>query len=216
MFYERMLKEKQRIEAEITAIEQQLKNFPPGNLFFVHDKNRCKWYQSNGRGQKYISKKNCPFAEQLAVKKYLSYLRNDLIHELKSLECYLTSHNTIAKAPQLLSQESEYKEFLASHFTPVSEILTEWQNASFEHNMQHPEQLTQPTISGKMVRSKSEALIDTILYKHQLPYRYECALPIGNKIFYPDFTIRHPFSNIYSLSKPKLFICFKSALRTRL
>ena len=43
-----------------------------------------------------------------------------------------------------------------------------------------------------MVRSKSEAMIDMILYTHKLPYRYECALSLGDITLYPDFTLRHP------------------------
>ena len=42
------------------------------------------------------------------------------------------------------------------------------------------------------MRSKSEALIDTALYRKQIPFRYECALQLGKWTVYPDFTIRHP------------------------
>lgn len=192
MIYEQALKEKQRLETEISDIEQKLVTMPSGNLFFCHDKNRCKWYQSYGRNQKYISKKNRSFAEQLAIKKYLTYLRDDLLQEKKSLEHYLNNHNQIEKAPQLLTQQSDYREFLLPYFSPHSEELVKWQQESFECNINHPEQLNQPTLSGKFVRSKSEALIDTILFNHKLPYRYECALIIDNKTFYPDFTIKHP------------------------
>ena len=41
-------------------------------------------------------------------------------------------------------------------------------------------------------RSKSEAMIDMILYSHRIPFRYECALYLGNHPIFPDFTIRHP------------------------
>ena len=192
MIYEQALKQKEHLEAELATIDQKLKNCPPGNLFFSHDKGRCKWYQSNGHNQHYISKKNRSFAEQLAFKKYLTYLRDDLLHEKESLERYINNHMKIEKAPQLLAPQSEYREFLLPYLMPTSEDLIKWQNEDFEHNTKHPEQLNQPTLSGKLVRSKSEALIDTILFNYQLPYRYECALPIDNKIFYPDFTIRHP------------------------
>ena len=43
-----------------------------------------------------------------------------------------------------------------------------------------------------MVRSKSEALIDTVLYINKIPFRYECALKLDETTIYPDFTIRHP------------------------
>ena len=31
-----------------------------------------------------------------------------------------------------------------------------------------------------------------LLYTHKIPFRYECALQIGEIKLYPDFTIRHP------------------------
>lgn len=30
------------------------------------------------------------------------------------------------------------------------------------------------------------------LHVKGIPFRYECALPLGDTIVYPDFTIRHP------------------------
>lgn len=63
---------------------------------------------------------------------------------------------------------------------------------SFITNPKHPEQLSIKTSSGHFVRSKSEALIDMALFSHRIPFRYECALTLGNNTFYPDFTIRHP------------------------
>lgn len=67
-------------------------------------------------------------------------------------------------------------------------------NAPYDKNQKYPEQLTQKTLSGHLVRSKSEALIDMFLYTNHIPFRYECALEFENENFviYPDFTIRHP------------------------
>ena len=33
--------------------------------------------------------------------------------------------------------------------------------------------------SGNYVRSKSESMIDMVLYIHKIPFRYECALILG-------------------------------------
>ena len=30
------------------------------------------------------------------------------------------------------------------------------------------------------------------LYAYNIPYRYECALHLGDSLLYPDFTIMHP------------------------
>ncbi len=52
-----------------------------------------------------------------------------------------------------------------------------------------PEELVQPTIDGKYVRTKSELLIYNYLYEAGYTFVYE--LPIDGKfrMFYPDFTI---------------------------
>lgn len=65
-------------------------------------------------------------------------------------------------------------------------------SAPFEQNPKHPEDLIHKEISGNLLRSKSEAIIDTFLHQNRLPYRYECKLVLGQEILYPDFTIRHP------------------------
>lgn len=70
--------------------------------------------------------------------------------------------------------------------------LLEWSQSNFEQNPKYPEQLIHKTISGNMVRSKSEVLIDMMLHMNRIPFRYECALHLDNNIIYPDFTIRHP------------------------
>ena len=63
--------------------------------------------------------------------------------------------------------------------------------SSYEHNPNYPEQLLHKTSSGNLVRSKSETIIDMFLYTNQIPFRYECALHIGDTTVFPDFTIRH-------------------------
>ena len=46
------------------------------------------------------------------------------------------------------------------------------------------------TDKGERVRSKSELNIANMLYKMNIPYKYECPLVLSNgKIFHPDFTL---------------------------
>lgn len=65
-------------------------------------------------------------------------------------------------------------------------------NSPYESNPKFPEQLLHHTASGRLVRSKSEAIIDMVLSKYRIPFRYECALNLGEITIYPDFTILHP------------------------
>ena len=65
-------------------------------------------------------------------------------------------------------------------------------NSSYQKNPNYPEQLIHKSISGNLVRSKSEAFIDMVLHINKIPFRYECALQLDEITIYPDFTIRHP------------------------
>ena len=47
---------------------------------------------------------------------------------------------------------------------------------------------------GKKLRSKSEVIIDMLLYKYQIPFHYEERLVLNGFEMYPDFTIRHPMT----------------------
>ena len=53
----------------------------------------------------------------------------------------------------------------------------------------YPEELTQPTIDGNMVRTKSEALIYNALYEAGYTFVYELPLQGDSRLFYPDFSI---------------------------
>lgn len=72
------------------------------------------------------------------------------------------------------------------------QLLHQWLHMPFQSNPFHPENLIHKTASGKMVRSKSEVLIDLVLTTNHIPFHYESALVLGNSTIYPDFTILHP------------------------
>lgn len=188
-----MLSESKRLDKQITHLQEQLKNFPPGKLVCTRNQNRYKWYQSDGHKCTYIPKKNHLLAEKLAVKKYLSLSLDDLIAEKRAIQFYLNHHHSdTGRAEQLLTQDSEFKNLLAPHFTPLSQELSDWAHADYSRNPKFPEQLIHKSSSGNLLRSKSESMIDMLLYTNKIPFRYECMLLLGEITIYPDFTIRHP------------------------
>lgn len=193
-----MLAESRRLEKEITSLQAQLKTFPSGKLICVHNKNYIKWFHSDGHTQTYIPKKKREYAEQLAIKKYLTAMLDDLTYEKRAIDFYLRHHNDApCKTDQLLSEVSGFQGLLNPYFKPLSDELFSWMNSPFETNPLYPDQLLHKTISGNQVRSKSEVLIDMSLHIHKIPFRYECALTLGNITLYPDFTLRHPHTGAY-------------------
>ena len=111
--------------------------------------------------------------------------------EKRAIELYLKYYPAPLKTSVLLSHP-EFQILLAPYFTPLSQELADWMNSSYDSNPQHTEHLIHRSTSGNLVRSKSEAMIDMLLHVNKIPFRYECALPLGDTLLYPDFTIRHP------------------------
>jgi len=188
-----MLKERQRLERQIEAIQKKIEKLPEGKLISGRNGKYHQWYQSDGHFRKYIPKKNQNLIQKLAMKKFLSYQLEDMIHEKRAIEFYLKHHReNVGKAEKMLVGASEYQELLSSNFKTTSQIMQEWLQESFEKNPEHKENLIFKTVSGNIVRSKSELMIDTLLFIHKIPFRYECALKLGKRKIYPDFTIMHP------------------------
>lgn len=190
-----MLAERQRLDTEIQSISLQLKQLPSGRLICSRNGNRYKWYHTDGETQTYIPKKDRAYAEQLATRKYLTLLMEEYIQEKRSIDFYLKHHHSdFHHAEQLLTKHPGYQELLTPYFKPQSEEIAEWVEEPYEQNPTFPDQAKHKTLSGKLVRSKSEALIAMTLDLHHIPYRYECALQLGEVKLYPDFTILHPRS----------------------
>lgn len=192
MIYEKALAEHKRLEEQIKELEQRLKEYPEGKLFITRNGKRYKWYQTDGHTQVYLPKKERCLAEQLVAKKYLSCQLDEMKQEKKAIEFYLRHHNNSNQADRMLNELPGYQELLVPYFKPISEELSEWANEPYNSNLKYPEQLIHKASGGKMVRSKSEMLIDIALYMNKIPFRYECELQLGDSIIYPDFTIRHP------------------------
>ena len=189
--YHRMCSESKLLDEQIQFIESQLKGFPEGKLICKKNEKRYKWYHDIDGRKIYIPKHDQKFAESLAAKKYLMLLHEDLLHEQKAIEYYLRHHKQ-KESDKMLTEMSGYQKLLEPYFAPLSKELDEWMNSPYEQNNKYNENLKHKTTTGKLVRSKAEALIEMTLRKYRIPFRYECALKLGDVTFYPDFTLRHP------------------------
>lgn len=186
-----MLTKYHQLETQILDIQKQIENLPDGELSCAVNGNYYKWYQYIKPDTIYIPKDNRTLAKQLAYKKYLRALLEDLSHEKIAIRFYLKHHKPDLKAPKIL-MKPEYQRLLSDEFQPLSHDMSEWMHAPYERNTSHPEHLLHKCISGNLVRSKSESIIDMLLHINKIPFRYECALHLDNTTLYPDFTIRHP------------------------
>ena len=158
-------------------LKQKISNLPEGELCIYQSPSYQKWICSLPGKQKYLSKKNQPLAEALALKKYYSLLLAETEEELSLLNFYIKSHEKKDSAvnhskpmtsSDLLAESSPYYPLLQGYFArdklPVS--AQKWCAESYETNPSHPENLIHTTLAG-------------------------------HKEFtaYPDFTILHPVAN---------------------
>ena len=193
MFFEQIQREYATLLKEIESVRTQLDSLPDGKLICARNGTRYKWYHSIGSSKSYLPKSKHHLAEQLAQKEYLSLHLQDMLQEKKALEQYFLHHlSAPSRAIEYQNSSPEHQKLLHTIYSSPSKDLVNWQNAPYERNQNYPEKLVHKTISGNLVRSKSEALIDMSLFNNNIPFRYECALKLGENILYPDFTILHP------------------------
>jgi len=191
--YNKLLSHYKNLTEQISAIQDELSTLPPGTLYCTHNGNYTKWYHQLLSQQFYIPKKEKNFAQVMARKKYLELKLQSLSFERQTIRtCIDTLASHPSKMETLFQESSPYCELFHTVFQPISTELNQWMNADFEYNIKYPEQRIHKSASGLMVRSKSEALIATLLSHNRIPFRYECALCLGETTLHPDFTLRHP------------------------
>lgn len=172
---------------------RELENCPKGKFICAKNGNSYKWWMRSGRDLIYIPKSDREKAEALALRRFYEDQIEYLNKEIGAIEMYLRHspvNNTFLEKKYF--SNAGISELIRPYFSPLDEKLEAWQNASFSSNPYHPEKLVHDSVSGHLLRSKSEAKIDTFLFLQKIPFRYECELVLKDGIVYPDFTIRHP------------------------
>lgn len=111
--------------------------------------------------------------------------------QLEAVNAYLRKSEKIPKYSRRIVTDQDILGLLSPQ-SSLQEKIVKWQNAAYQKNPAYPEKLKIHAENGLMVRSKSEAIIVSELTRKGIPFRYECALQLKNRIVYPDFMICHP------------------------
>lgn len=189
LFYQEAVDSLQHINKDLDALVKQVKQMPRGKLIISKDRKWEKWYVSNNGKTIYLPKKMRIKAEELAQKRYLEATIRDLLEEKEAIEAYIARHNEKMFAEEILKPESRYASLIERPDEYPKEVM-EWLAAPFIQNPNYPEQKRYQSITGNMVRSKSEMMIEDALYRNHIPYHYEEQIKLPNgKIVYPDFRI---------------------------
>ena len=181
-------------EQKIEKIEHQIAGLPKGELICAKNDERYKWYLKENGKQKYLPKKKRALAEALAEKKYYIYWLEELKNELDIYKYYLKKYPDNKRTTDSLLLHKGWGELLKNRFIPTKLELQKWQNEEYISCTKHKENLVFLGTQGKKLRSKSEVIIDMLLYKYQIPFHYEERLILNGIEIYPDFTIRHPLT----------------------
>ncbi len=192
------------IRKRILTIEEELRRFdvvdkkwPEGKLICAKNDKNYKWYVSKNNECIYLPKSERQMAQMLAQKKYFELRKKELLSELRACRYYMNKADSEGQKVDNMLANPEYEKLLDGKIELLDKELQLWANSEYEKNSSHPENLNVKATQGKMVRSKSEAIIDKILFTSGVPFRYENKLVLGNSIVYPDFTVRHPKTGKY-------------------
>lgn len=106
LFFSDFIHTKTDLTHKISDIQQQLKQLPHGKLIISHNGENIKWYSSDGHSKKYIPKSDRALAEQLALRKYLTSLLEELLQEKKAINFYDRHRPKAIKSSILLQDVS--------------------------------------------------------------------------------------------------------------
>lgn len=122
LIYEKILKEKLRLEKQVKNLQLQIEQLPAGKLICASNRKWQKWYVSDGHISTYLPKKERKTAEQLAFKKYLIQQLESTSKELQALNLYLQNHDSTAEQKELsMVTAPELRDLLEPYFYPLSQ-----------------------------------------------------------------------------------------------
>lgn len=181
------------LEQLIRDKEKAINKAPQGALHIRSHGSYVQYYiNTGGSKDKYLARKQDPIAKALAQRRYDERVLSSANKELQALRL-LQEKLPAEMAEDIFESMSEDRKKLVTPFAlPENVFIDQWQNISYEKKGFMENVPEYYTARGERVRSKSEILIADILYKLNIPYRYEYPVTLrGLGTIYPDFTLLH-------------------------
>lgn len=196
-----LIAEQQWEQKLLNKYQKELKKLPQGTLCKKHRNNKAYYYHQYRTPtmefeQKLIKQNQHFLVEQLKRRRFLEESIKSLSSNIHLLDIFTKKFQ--AYSPDDISNKlaDAYKTLpLICYQDSCSKDAKKWIHEKFETTDKHSEHKVHQTSKGEMVRSKSEALIASMLDAHKVPYRYEAVLKLGKIKFFPDFTILRPRDN---------------------
>ena len=185
------------LENLITQKKESLKEAPQGSLRISKCRNKIQYYQyggdteeNNGKRKVYLPQSRNDHIRRLAQKQYDEKVLREAEKERQLLQSLLNHYkgNTVDTIFEQLSEGR--KQIVEPIEESQEEFVRKWNAFTYTgkgFSADAPELFTD---RGERVRSKSELIIANILFKKNIPYRYECPVRLkGYGTVYPDFTV---------------------------
>lgn len=189
-----------KIEARknfLTKILKQIENnegsYPEGTLRIRNKNNKGVYYHIEDKKDScgtYIPRKEENLARKLAQKEYEKKYKKQAIDELKAINRFLSEVDKCSCIDFYSKLNPIRKKLISPFEISDSEFVNKWKSIDYEGlKFRDDDMSNYITDAGERVRSKSELVIANMLYKNNIPYKYECPLKINNYTIYPDFTV---------------------------
>lgn len=135
--------------------------------------------------------KNREAVYRYARKRFLQEMIKILEANCHAMERFVETYREIDPGMVIESLPHTYDDLPVEAFFPLA-VIPNWAGEDYPKNPLFPEHLRHITLKGYKVRSKSELYIASQLDQYEIPFRYEMGICLGNKKYYPDFTMRNP------------------------
>jgi len=183
-----LIKQVKFYQNEITKISAELEKSIAGHL----TKKGKTYYQTVGRKEKGITR-SPEIIKQLCRKRYLLGRKKQLVENLALLPDGIDNFDNRTAKELIASLPNAYQGLPISHF--YHPAIDKWVKTNYPKHPYPPSDDKPITKNGVRVRSKSELLIAIQLEAYGIPYLYETKIILMNKVEYPDFIVKNPFTN---------------------
>ena len=183
-------------------IQKELNRMPAGTISSKMINGKKYYYHGTKDNeeqhvQRLIKKDDQDLKESLMRKRFIRKLNNSLQKNVPLMKKFVQTYRPVfgdVEGEMLSEMESEIQLEMAGWMFENDEKILQWISEPFKSNPSFKEGLLHTTTLGLRVRSKSEAIIAGIFEANGIPFRYEAELILGEKVYYPDFTVLCPLS----------------------
>ncbi len=126
---------------------------------------------------------------ELCQQEYEKKLYSNVMQEIEAIGGFLKNWNPVESVSDQISPNRVG--FIRPVVQDKAAYVEEWCTKEYEGLPFSPEDTSEfYTAKGERVRSNSEVMIADTLYRHDIPYKYECPIALQNgRTKYPDFTV---------------------------